>query len=463
MKRFFTTITGIALVAFASAQQQDTISVKQVEEIIKVLASDSLKGRGLTNGGADMASAFIQEKFKEIGLIPAPGHTGYKQEFTIKKATYTDFHADLDGDTIPSREIAILSNKIALDWTQDTPDIEVVFIGPRDDVRRKLDYVDRLKKDRLVVIDKTFRMIFNRIALMAQNEKYYMDTVYQPEEQPATVFLLSDITKFNKFSVKVGNEQEEIQAHNLIGILPGKSKKEEYVIFSTHYDGMGYVTPSKGDSIANGADDGGSSTTAVLNIANWYKQRGNERSLMFVAFSAQKAGSLGSQYFAASVKPEKIVAMINIDMIGKQAEMGPESAYLTGYRASDLPKILREHAPGKFKFRPDPHTESGLFSQSDNYPLALLGIPAHTVSTFQPGKDLYLNGPRDDMHTIYAYIHNLTDIINAIAISSQPIVDGRVTPGRIDERQLNRLKKTAGEIPKIAPPAPRRPAPGRPY
>lgn len=421
--------------AFAqkAVSDSDTISVQEVREIITVLSADSLRGRGLLNGGADLASDYIESKYKEIGLVPAPGHTDFRQDFTLKRVIYTGYHARLDSEMITVPNIIVASQQLSIDWNQDTPDIKVIFIGVKDDIRRKLEYINRLESDKLVVVDRVLRPIFNRIGAGVQLEKYYIDSVYRPRNPYSTVFLLTDIYKFNDFEVKASTRTVEVDANNLIGVLPGKSRQNEYVIFSSHYDGLGYIPADKGDTIANGADDGGSSTTALLTLARHFREQdANERSIMFVAFSAQKAGGVGSEYFAATIEPEKIVAAINMDVIGKASQFGPNSAYITGYKHSDLPRILRDHAPGKFKFRPDPYRDADLFKQSDNYPLARLGIPAHTISTFQLGADPYYNGARDDIHTILAYIDNLTAIINAIADSSEPIISGAETPSRIN-------------------------------
>lgn len=445
MRTILTTVVTV-MIAFCNAGAQspaggktgaDTISVDQVREIIEVLAADSLRGRGLLNGGADMASQYIIRQFRDIGLVPAPGQTDYVQPFRLKKVDYTSYHARLDSEEIGVPDIIVASKQLRIDWDSNTEGIKVVFIGPRDDIGKKLDYVNRLKSDRLVVVDRMLRPIFNRIGASVQTEKYYIDSVYRPREPYSTVFLLTGTYEFNDFEVKVESKTEEMEAHNVLAVLPGKSRQNEYVIFSSHYDGLGYIAPDKGDTIANGADDGGSSTTALLTLARYFRERDrNERSIMFVAFSAQKAGGMGSEYFANTIVPEKIVAAVNMDVIGKASQFGPKSAYITGYKYSDLPRILRDHAPDKFKFRPDPYREADLFKQSDNYPLARLGIPAHTISTFQLGADPYYNGARDDIHTILAYIDNLTSIINAIAVSTQSIISGAVTPARIDPDDL---------------------------
>ncbi|QEC51756.1 peptidase M28-like protein [Anseongella ginsenosidimutans] len=443
MKSLFT--AGIFSVVFlfnASAQEAgtgkaDTISVSEVRSIIEVLSADSLKGRGLLNGGADIASDYIIGKFKEIGLVPGPGQTDFRQDFKLKRVTYTGYHARLDSEMVRVPNIIVASKQLSLDWNQDTPDIKVIFIGVKDDIRRKLEYVNRLKSDKLVVMDPILRPIFNRIGAGVQLEKYFIDSAYTPRDPYSTVFLLTDVYEFNEFEVKAQSKTEEIAAHNIIGVLPGKSRQDEYVIFSSHYDGLGYIPADKGDTIANGADDGGSSTTALLTLAKHFREKDeNERSIMFVAFSAQKAGGVGSEYFSATIDPQKIVAAVNMDVIGKASQFGPESAYITGYKKSTLPEIIRDNAPRKFKFRPDPYREADLFRQSDNFPLAQLGIPAHTISTFQLGADPYYNGARDDIHTILAYIDNLTSIINAIAVSTHPIISGEVTPTRIDPEDI---------------------------
>lgn len=441
MKALYTACFLSILFFFSAAAQEtgqsDTISVNQVRNIISVLSADSLKGRGLLNGGADIAARYIIRKFEETGLVPAPGHTDFRQDFTFKRVTYTDYYARLDSGRINVPNIIVASQQLSIDWNQDTPDIKVIFIGVKDDIRRKLEYINRLESDKLVVVDQALRPIFNHIGAGVQREKYYIDSVYTPRNPYSTVFVLTDIFEFNNFEVKAESKTQEVDAHNIIGVLPGKSRQDEYVIFSTHYDGLGYIPADKGDTIANGADDGGSSTTALLTLADQFRALdNNERSIMFVAFSAQKAGGVGSEYFAKTIDPEKIVAAINMDVIGKASQFGPESAYITGYRESTLPRILRDHAPDKFKFRPDPYREAQLFRQSDNFPLARLGVPAHTVSTFQLGADPYYNGARDDIHTILAYIDNLTAIINAISVSSRPIISGAETPTRIDPEEL---------------------------
>ena len=162
----------------------------------------------------------------------------------------------------------------------------------------------------------------------------------------------------------------------MVGVLPGKSKKDEYVIFSAHYDHLGIGKPdAKGDSIYNGANDDAAGTTAVIMLANYFsKFKNNERTLIFVAFTAEEIGGFGSQYFSRQIDPDKAVAMFNIEMIGTDSKWGNNSAYITGYEKSDFGKILQSNLTAtNFQFEPDPYpTRKSYFTVQTMQPLLRL-------------------------------------------------------------------------------------------
>lgn len=218
---------------------------------------------------------------------------------------------------------------------------------------------------------------------------------------------------------------------NVVGVLPGKSKPDEYVIFSGHYDHLGITKAMDGDSIANGADDDASGTTAVITLARYFKKlNNNERTLIFVAFTAEEIGGFGSQYFSKMVNPDKTVAMFNIEMIGKASKFGENSAFITGYERSDFGTILQKNLEGTaFKFYPDPYKKENLFFRSDNATLARLGVPAHTISTDQIDIDKLYHTVKDEFSSLD--VKNITSTIKAIALSSRGIVAGTETPTRV--------------------------------
>lgn len=224
---------------------------------------------------------------------------------------------------------------------------------------------------------------------------------------------------------------------NIVGVLPGRSKPDETVIFSAHYDHIGIQKPVAGDSIANGADDDASGTTAVISLAKYFsKIKTNERSLIFVAFTAEEIGGFGSKYFSQQLDPEKIIAMFNIEMIGKPSKWGQNAAFITGFERSTFGEILQENLKGtEFQIHPDPYPEQNLFYRSDNATLARLGVPAHSISTDQIPTDPYYHTVDDEVSTLD--MANITAAIRGIALSSKTIVEGEDTPSRVDKSKVN--------------------------
>ena len=194
---------------------------------------------------------------------------------------------------------------------------------------------------------------------------------------------------------------------------------------------MGIIQAIGQDSIANGADDDASGTTAVIELAKYFaNKKNNERTLIFVAFTAEEIGGYGSQYFSKQLNPDEVVAMFNIEMIGKASKFGKNNAFITGYERSDFGKILQKNLKGTdFKFYPDPYPEQNLFYRSDNATLAKLGVPAHTISSDQIDTDKLYHSVDDEFETVD--VKNITEIIKAIAISSGSIVSGEETPTRV--------------------------------
>jgi Zn-dependent M28 family amino/carboxypeptidase len=220
---------------------------------------------------------------------------------------------------------------------------------------------------------------------------------------------------------------------NVAGMIRGKSKIKELVVFSGHYDHLGVIKAKEGeqDSIANGADDDASGVTAMIALARYYKKlNNNERTLIFVAFTAEEIGGFGSRYFSKKLNPDDVVAMFNIEMIGKESKFGKNTAFITGYEKSDFGKILQKNLSGTpFTFHPDPYLKQNLFYRSDNATLAALGVPAHTISTDQIDTDQFYHTAKDEYSTLD--VENILATIKAVALSASSIVKGTDTPVRI--------------------------------
>ena len=252
------------------------------------------------------------------------------------------------------------------------------------------------------------------------------------------VIALTKITaeKIKSLHVSGVNSISKNELVNVVAIIPGKSKPEEVVLYSAHYDHLG-VKVGEGDIIYNGADDDASGTTAIINLAQYFaKQENNARTLMFAAFSAEEIGGFGSSYFSQQLAPEKITAMINIEMIGKPSKFGAGTLWMTGMERSNLGAQLNTAlAKSGKKIHKDPYPKQGLFYRSDNATLARLGVPAHSFSSTQLDSDKHYHQASDDIASLdFASFHQ---VIKTLAIATQPLVDGDVTPSRIDKKLVS--------------------------
>jgi Zn-dependent M28 family amino/carboxypeptidase len=234
-----------------------------------------------------------------------------------------------------------------------------------------------------------------------------------------------------KYKNKRSRNQEELNLFNVIGFLEGNEKKDEIVVISAHYDHLGMKSSGAGDLIFNGANDNATGVAAVLALAEYFKSKNNNsRSILFIAFTAEEMGLVGSNYFGKTISPESIVAGINIEMIGKESPFGPNTAWLTGFQRSNFGKIIQKNlSSSEFKIYPDPFISYRLFFRSDNASFARLGIPAHTFSTSPMDKDLDYHKVTDEASTLN--MKTITQTIKAIAIGTKSIIAGEDTPTRV--------------------------------
>lgn len=234
----------------------------------------------------------------------------------------------------------------------------------------------------------------------------------------------------NLTSYRQNFEHNNIKMFNVIGVLEGKSKKDEYVIVSAHYDHLKMKKEGE-DRIYNGANDDASGVTGVIALAEYFKNKNdNERSIIFVCFTAEEMGLIGSKHFGKDIDASKFVAGINLELIGKEPKTGPKTAWLTGFERSNFGKIIQKNLEGTgYKLFPDPYKKYNLFFRSDNASLARLGVPSHTFSTTQIDIDPDYHKVTDEAETLD--IDVLTETIKAVAIGTSSIINGKDTPTRV--------------------------------
>ena len=185
---------------------------------------------------------------------------------------------------------------------------------------------------------------------------------------------------------------ETITSQNVLGILPGKKRPDETIIYSAHWDHLGIGQPdANGDRIYNGALDNATGISHIIEQARAFaREPRTDRSIVFLAVTAEEKGLLGSEYYARNpLYPlGKTVAFLNTDSMGV---FGRERDFsISGTAKLDLLDMLIAQGQRQGRtFTPDPHPESGGFYRSDHFSMAKVGVPA---ISFKPGLDLVDGG-----------------------------------------------------------------------
>ena len=437
MKKSIYTLVLLLTASIAFAQDINKIISKDyVDHLIKTLSSDDMQGRRTFTPGIDKAATFIESEFKKIGLKPLAGASGYRQTFHKYQLKPVSAKVVIDGQAIESSNIAVIAhNNEQLSFNQTNSD-GWIKLDTDKDFSSQYRMLSRSGKKQLILVDAKFTEDFNRLKLTAGRILDEKELI--PAKPSALVFILNKSNIDKDFSVELKSTAVKMPLFNVTGMIPGKSKAKELVVFGGHYDHMGIVKAKDGDSIMNGADDDASGTSAMIALAKYYKAlNNNERTLIFVAFTGEEMGMFGSKYFSQQLNPDEVVAMFNIEMIGKDSKFGKNTAWVTGFEKSDFAKILQKNLEGtEFTFHADPYPAQNLFYRSDNATLAALGVPAHTISTDMIDIDKHYHQVTDEYKTLD--VENILSTIKAIAKSAVSIIKGVDTPSRIPKLTTNR-------------------------
>jgi Zn-dependent M28 family amino/carboxypeptidase len=222
-----------------------------------------------------------------------------------------------------------------------------------------------------------------------------------------------DLTASKKASFTVsGQAAETVNTQNVVAVLEGSDPvlKNEYVALGAHYDHVGIGAPVAGDAIYNGADDDGSGTTALLAIADAlaHSSPRPKRSVLFVWHCGEEKGLWGSRYFTQNptVPLERVVAQLNIDMIGRSkkegdtslvnaALSGPNEIYVIGSKMMSTElgelseRVNNSYLKLNFNYKyDDPKDPERFFFRSDHFNYARKGIPII----------FYFDGVHEDYH-----------------------------------------------------------------
>ncbi|EAZ82489.1 M28 family peptidase [Algoriphagus machipongonensis] len=418
-----------ALLYSCQPKIESIINVEEVGRIEKTLSADDMEGRQIFTPGLEKAADFIASEFKSNDLPYLKGEDSYFQNFTMIKTMPEQISGSIESEDLSPGNVIVNTTKAELNLDSFTG-YELVSIEQDDQFNQSVFPLLREEKNLIVLIDPSHLDNYDRLKRSSSRAKF-------PSEV-SQIFIFTPNLDPQSIQLEVKNELMEEELKNVVAMIPGKSKPDEYVVFGGHYDHIGIRSAGANqDSIYNGANDNAAGTTAVLMLAKYFNQlKDNERTLIFVAFTAEESGGFGSTYFSKQLNPDQVVAMFNIEMIGTDSKWGTNSAYITGFEKSSMGEILQKNLSGsKFQFEPDPYPMQNLFYRSDNRTLAALGVPAHTISTAKmeepPNDEPNYHKASDEFETLDMV--NMTEIIKAIAISSQSIISGEDTPTRVEK------------------------------
>ena len=239
--------------------------------------------------------------------------------------------------------------------------------GKQIDLKRPNLGMDRIKVEGWIT-DAVAEELFNEAGLDLEQLK---------EDALSSNFKPVPLKGF-KMNAKLSNDLSFSVSHNVGGIKVGSKRPDEYVLMIAHWDHLGKReshSPSN-DQIYNGAVDNATGVAGVIELANSFKNVALDRSLLFLAVTAEESGLLGSQYFAEypPIELSNIVAGYNFDGIlptGKTRDV-----VVVGYGASELENILEEELNELDMYiTPDPAPEKGFFYRSDHISFAKKGVP----------------------------------------------------------------------------------------
>ncbi len=431
----FLVTVGMLYFLAAGCAKDSTIEVQKTSEILAFIASDQHKGRHAFSPEIKVVEAYIANEFKKAGLKKLPTYKSFQQDFTISEYQIRDVRGTINGTFIQEDHLFGRVYSDSLRWTsKNTAYYQVQTLGPTDSFRGRFNELSRSTDATLVFVHSSHSDIFRRYQQYYSRPSRTLKTV----NTDVVFVLVPDGFQANEdiYDLQIYTEKKQFTLANVTGQIHGR-RSDEIVLFSAHHDHIGIRTAVEADSIANGANDNGSGVTAIIQLAHYFASLPTpERSIYFATFTAEEMGGYGSEYFSKQLNPDQIVAMFNIEMIGKPAVSGPNSAWITGYERSSFGQILSNSTPDSiYTFYPDPYPNQNLFFRSDNRTLARLGVPAHSISTTPIDVDQDYHQVSDEFDTIN--LNHLNSTIKAIARAAKSIISGADTPTRIDPETVN--------------------------
>jgi len=447
----------------------ETVSKATIEGHIYFLTDDLLKGRETGTPECKIAASYLANTLRSYGVKPNPKTGMFYQEVKLKKTSPpSNVSVIINGETMPNH-VAIISAEFesndkalylgyGLESDYESKDVtgKIVIIksGSADAKDTRSAFRLRRKKQQLAIENGALGVLellqtnANMWAFIEHNFNSSRLSVVEKEDENSKsdfgyLWVLDkggnlaeslSHTKIITAQVSLSKSNDEIiSSQNVIGIVEGTDPKlkNEYIIYSAHYDHVGIGTPDEtGDTIYNGARDNAVGTTTVLSMAENLAKYPTKRSALFILFTGEEKGLLGSQYYVENpVLPlNQMVYCFNSDNGGYN---DTSLATIIGLQRTTAAQNIK-NAATTFGLTAidDPAPEQGLFDRSDNVHFAKKGIPAPTFSlgftAFNGDVTKYYHKPGDEADTLdYDY---LLKFFQAYVLSGRNIANDPNTP-----------------------------------
>lgn len=447
--------------------EQTGVDVERLRTHVDVLAADALQGRRTGTPGQKMAAAYLAATFEEYGLT-APVD-GYMQAVPFTRTTWQDFSLTVGNRTYPNLSDIILWEGASQDIDSEMP---LVFVGTgSEEVLHALD----VRGKGVVALTASGRAVWREAAAAAKArgaEAFFVanapsddvfDTMFIPNATALTAEgnislvdgsspeilsffvaqrFVSDVfnTSFERLQEIAETENvaaiqgiqspvarlegavtvEQLVSENVVAMVPGAGAlAQEYVVVSGHYDHLGMAD----GQVFNGANDNGSGMAAILEMARQLasERTASQRSLLFVGFTGEELGLLGSEYYAHHpiVPYAQTIANLNIDMVGRSDSTyadGTPYVYLIGsdklstdlHQWSEAVNASTMQLTLDYTYNDEEHP-SQYYYRSDHWNFAQYGVP---VIFYHDGNESHYHVPQDDAVSLdYALLAKRTTLI----------------------------------------------------
>jgi len=426
---------------------ESTVDINDIKAHIHYLAADEMRGRDTPSPELNIAARYLSTSMMRYGVKPLPGYEDYLQKVPMKIVT----PADTGMIRIGTHEMGLLTDFLPLDGDNFDVSAETVFLNRGTEK----DYEKADVKGKIVVTtcgyegqdnpQEWFYAAKQKQALSKKNGAVAHVEIYKNPQIPfvflaryfsGSATMLDDEAEEDGFpmlwvnaadeaaisTLKEGGKTrcniyvdgmkaESVKTYNVVGMVEGSDPelKDEYIIYSAHYDHVGVGREVEGDSIYNGARDNAVGSVTVLEAAENLAKHPTKRSALFIFFTGEEKGLLGSEYYADNpiIPLNKVTYCFNSDNAGYN---DTSVATIIGLERTEAENLIQQACTTYgLKAIQDNMPEQGLFDRSDNVNFAKKGVPAPTfslgITAFDETVNTYYHQPADGPNTLdYDYL-----------------------------------------------------------